>query len=187
MISRDSSLDEIKAVVRNCLNELYDRDAPLFQRNKKKGICERCIVFRFAHYLQNLLRNSFFVDCDFNSSFVGLFDEHGHFVARERGGKEIRNPDGTLTKRFVDIIVHKRNYTIPTNDLICFELKKWDNDSLRELKKDINNLKQLTSTYGYLYGFHLIFGQTRDSSKWTIFQHGQAIETDAKIYENETN
>jgi len=182
MISRESSLDDIKTGIRNCLNELYDRDAPLFQRNNKKGICERCIVFRFAHYLQNLLHNSFFVDCDFNSSFVGHFDEHGHFVARERDGKEIRNPDGTLTKRFVDIIVHKRNYMLPTNDFICFELKKWDNDSLRELEKDINNLKQLTSTYGYLYGFHLIFGQTKKTSKWTIFQGGREIESNVNIF-----
>lgn len=184
MISRESSLDDIKAVVRDCLQELYETDVSLFQRKKQKGMSERCLVFRFAHYLQNKLGNSFFVDCDFNSSFVGHFDVNGNFVARERAGKQIQNPDGTLTKRLIDIIVHKRD-AMPTNDFICFEFKQWYRGTLSALEKDKNNLKQLTSTYGYLYGFHIIFGQIRNSSKWTIFQNGQEIETNANIFENE--
>ena len=156
MISRDSSLDEIKDLIKNCLSEVYVADASLFERNRRNGVGERCLVFRFAHYLQNKL-NEFSVDCDFNSSFEGYVNLQGRFVAQERQGKPIRNVDGSTTNRFVDIIVHKRNFTTPSNDFICFELKKWNNPPK---EKDINNLCRLTSDYGYKYGFLIRVGKS---------------------------
>lgn len=183
MICRDSSLDEIKGLIRDSLNQVYDADASLFERNQQQGISERCIVFRFAHYLQNQLQD-FFVDCDFNSSFEGYVDAKGQFISQERHGKLIRNSDGTTTGRFVDIIVHKRDFTIPSNDFICFELKKWNN-SVKP--KDKNNLRRMTLDYGYKYGFLIIFGRTKETAKWTVYQHGEAIENKALIYANETS
>jgi len=183
MICRNSSLDEIKRLIRGSLHKVYDTDASLFERNAQHGISERCLVFRFAHYLQNRL-NDFFVDCDFNSSFEGYADAQGRFRSRERHGKLIRNLDGTTTGRFVDIIVHKRDFTTPSNDFICFELKKWNN-SVKP--KDKNNLRRMTSDYGYKYGFLIIFGRTKEVAKWTVYQHGEPIEEGALIYANETS
>lgn len=170
MISRDSTIDEIKDVVRGCLSELYDRDTYVLERNKGKGICERSIVFRFAHYLQNRIQD-YFVDCDFNSSFETHFDKERGVWGREREGKPIENEDGTMTKRFVDIIVHKRDWE-GENDLICFEIKKWNNTKAEDIKKDRNNLRVLTSRYGYVCGFHITIHRVRERAKWTVFQLG---------------
>lgn len=184
MISRESSLDEIKVLIRECLEQLYMQDDLLFYRNNRRGTCERCLVFRFAHYLQNKL-SDFFVDCDFNSSFEGLIGQNGKFYqVTERHGKQIQNEDGTVTKRFVDIIVHKRVFD-GNNDFICFEIKKWNNKSLKEIAKDTNNLKRLTSDYGYRYGFYLSFGDTQANSHWTIFQNGQVIEENNLVFRDE--
>lgn len=182
MISKDSSLDEIRDLIKGCLHQVYDADASLFERNPQHGISERCLVFRFAHYLQNQLED-FFVDCDFNSSFEGYVDMQGHFRSQKRHGKPIRNVDGTTTNRFVDIIVHKRNFTTPSNDFICFELKRWNNSPK---EKDKNNLRRLTSDYGYKYGFLIRFGRKKNGAKWTIYQNGEAIENNTSIFENET-
>jgi hypothetical protein len=184
MVSRQSSLDEIKKLVKKTISELYDKDQFLFERNKGKGVCERSIVFRFAHYLQLKIPN-YFVDCDFNSSFEGYRDLAGNVLGREREGKPIENPDGTITKRFVDIIVHKRDFNTD-NDFICFEIKKWNNSNSKEIRKDRNNLRVMTSQYGYIYGFHISFHRKREKTKWILFQAGSVIEPESRVFENET-
>ena len=171
-------------MVRKTVTELYDKDQFLFKRNKGKGVCERSIVFRFAHYLQLKIPN-YFVDCDFNSSFEGHINLEGQIVGRERHGKLIENPDGTATKRFVDIIVHKRDYGTQ-NDFICFEIKKWNNLNLKEIRKDRNNLCEMTSKYEYIYGFHITFHRERQKTKWTIFISGEVVEQESMVFENET-
>lgn len=184
MISRESSLNEIKELIKECLEQLYKEDGLLFNRNNRRGICERCLVFRFAHYLQNKL-NDFFVDCDFNSSFEGLIDQNGRvYQVTERAGKQIQNEEGTVTKRFVDIIVHKRIFD-GNNNFICFEIKKWNNRSQRDINKDTNNLKRLTSDYRYKYGFYLTLGDTKENSHWEIFQNGRVIEENRLVFGNE--
>jgi len=184
MISRGSSLDGIKALVKRCLNNLYTTDGFILTRNKGKGVCERSIVFRFAHYLQNRIPN-YFVDCDFNSSFQDVIDPQGNILAQERQGKPIPSEDGTVTKRFVDIIVHKRDYNT-RNDLICFEIKKWNNTNKNDINKDRNNLRVLTSQYGYIYGFHISIHKQKAKTKWTIFRNGNPIEEKVLVFANET-
>lgn len=184
MISRQSSLEEIKNLVKETISQLYERDHFLFERNMGKGVCERSIVFRFAHYLQNRIPD-FFVDCDFNSSFEGYINSEGRVIGRERPGKQIENLDGTVTKRFVDIIVHKRDYHT-LNDFICFEIKKWNNTNPREFKKDRNNLRVMTSTYGYIYGFHIILHREKKKVKWIIYKEGRPIGREEKVFVNET-
>jgi len=167
----NSSLNDIKVVIKQCISQLYTKDEVLFERNEGKGVCERSLVFRFAHYLQNKIHNHFFVDCDFNSSSAG-------------NGKPIVNEDGTKTKRFIDIIVHKRDFNIQ-NNFLCFEFKKWNNNKTKETIKDINNLVRLTSHYGYIYGFHIILHKNKSQTKWTIFQDGKIIENNTSVFANE--
>jgi len=165
----DSSIDEIKELVKSCLNELYRLDEELFRRNRGKGVSERSIVFRFAHYLQNRIGSDFFVDCDFNSSKEG---EEG------TGGKPILNQDRTKTKRFIDVIVHKRELN-NDNNLVCFEFKKWNNTNRKEIEKDRNNLHKLTlkqGKFGYSYGFHITIHKVKSESKWTIYENGDPIQ-----------
>ncbi len=158
------NLDQIEEKVRLCLRRLYSEDAALFERNGGKGVCERCLVFRLAMYLQEAFRE-FFVDCDYNSAVENGRDLHG---------KPIPDRDGTTTKRFVDIIVHRRS-PVGQSDFVCFEVKKWNSKRPNEMAKDQNNLRVLTSQYGYQYGFHLILGRTLQETRWTLFERGEVI------------
>jgi len=167
--------------VKECLSQLYTEDRFILDRNNGKGVCERSIVFRFAHYLQNEIPD-YFVDCDFNSSFEYYVDSRGNPAGSERHGKPIQNKDGSVTNRFVDIIVHKRDYRIQ-NDLICFEIKKWNNTNREEINKDKNNLRVLTSQYGYIYGFHISIHKVKTKTKWTIFGEGRPLGQEAEVFE----
>jgi len=164
---------QITNKIKQCLEKLYQNDSILFERNKGKGLCERCIVFRFALYLQEVFPDDI-VDCDFNSALVN---------GQDIRGKPIRNSNGkTSTDRFVDIIVHKRTAEANT-DFICFEIKKWNNYDKKATAKDKNNLSILTSEYGYQYGFYLIFGRNKKATKWSIFQNGKQLNDEEVIFD----
>jgi len=180
MISRNSQLTDIKKIVKKSLNGVYSFDNDILTRNSERGVCERAIVFRFAHYLQNNISN-FIVDCDFNSSYSPNIDLHEN-TPEERDGKSVPNHDGTTTKRFIDIIVHKRDY-IPQNNFLCFEIKKWNNLRTEDVDKDKNNLKILTSKYQYIYGFHIIIHRIKTETRWTIYQNGRPIEENIVVFE----
>lgn len=167
----NKDLRTYQELIHASLEVLYSMEAPLFENN----LCERCINFRFAHHLQNLLSRSennsrYFVDCDYNSS--AYFDKKLGAWTR-RNGKPIRDQiDGQITKRFIDIIVHKRE-THQETDLICFETKKWNNCTDEGVAKDYNNLIRLTSQYGYYYGFHLTFGKTLQTTRILTYENGK--------------
>ena len=168
-LTGDSSLPEIINFINLRLDELYERDAILFERD----LCERCLGFRFAHYLQSNLDN-FNVDCDYN-----------------RSHKYEPNPDGTVSivaikgkfdidekGMYIDIIVHERAGFEGgiENGFICFELKKSNN---YDRAKDISKLMLLTRFdkhgYGYKYGFHLILGRNREEVEIHVYQNGEKL------------
>jgi len=184
-------------IIKVCLDELYSKEKFLFENN----LCERCLVFRLAHHLQIIFNKEYsaegyFVDCDYNSSCY--YDEGGGEPKRSsgkpipnydevrgepkrRGGKLIPNQiSGKAKKRFIDIIVHKRKSGSGSN-LICFEIKKWNNYRAEGMKKDENNLAVLTSQYGYSFGFYLIFGKTEKDLKLYVFKGSKKLVV--KIYE----
>lgn len=154
--------------VADALRMLYENDLCLFERNFGRGLSERCIVFRFAHYLQDEFQEHY-VDCDFNSSSYGL---------TQQLGKMIHNTDGTTTKRFIDIIIHKRDFNSASgyiNNFVCFEIKKWNNKTIKGIEKDHNNLKVLTSDYCYKYGFHIILGKRDNETTMEVFERNEHI------------
>lgn len=172
-------LDTYLKYIHSCLGYLYQNEYSLFDND----LCERCITFRFAHFLQNIFDknldgNKYFVDCDYNSSFY-CDERRSQWV--KRTGKPIEEQNsGKLIKRFVDIIVHQRKYEQPS-DLICFEIKKWNNCTKEGIHKDINNLEQLTSKYGYSFGFHLIFGQKIEKTKLRVVRGDQSFSINFAI------
>lgn len=164
----------IQNKIRRCLTKLFSENSILFERNGGKGLCERCLVFRFAMYLQNEF-SDYYVDCDFNNSCSFTYNSSGEYITEhDRSGKIIANPDRTRTKRFVDIIVHKRTFQ-PGNDFICFEIKKWNNCRSLQVAKDKNNLCRLTSVYGYRYGFYLVLGKTLAGTQWEVYRNGDIL------------
>lgn len=169
------NLNILKLKINESIHKLYEEDAILFSRNNKKGLCERCIVFRFAYYLQHEFQD-YYVDCDFNSYNRGT---------SELVGKPIMNQDGiSSTKRFIDIIVHRRTFD-HQNNYICFEIKKWNNYSREGTEKDRNNLQILTTEYGYEYGFYLILGRTETQTKYDIWSAGRILSTEQSCFFDE--
>ena len=174
----------IEHYIRPVMEVLYTKDALLFDQNL--SLSERCIAFRFAHYLQNkfdeLGEYNVFVDCDYNSH---LEYENGEW--KRHPGKPIQDRDGSgVTGRFIDLIVHQRKENKDSenwSDLICFELKKWDNPKKERGEKDKNNLERLTSDYGYHYGFHIIFGPTKEAVQIEIFEGGQTCGGPLQLFQ----
>ncbi len=151
-------LEEIKSKIKKSLDRLYKIDYFLLREN----LCERCINHRFVKYLDEQdFGNNYFIDCEYNKSHLGENTEV----------KKVSNINGN----YIDIIITKRdgNYQ---NDLVCFEIKKWNN--YRNRKKDRDNLRILTEgiRFGYDYGFYIIFGKTREKTEIEIYQEGNLIE-----------
>lgn len=190
--STENNLTNIKSTVKSALDRLYTEDLLLFTLNEGEGVSERCIVFRFAMYLQEHFTD-YYIDCDFNASWNYELSNDGKYHGSKVKGKWIDDPDGSSRRRFPDIIVHKRDYpeeydpfgNEPFNDLICLEIKKSNNYDTREREKDLNVLQKMTSSYTYQYGFHLILHKNKEKTKWTIFKDGKPIEENTGVFENQ--
>ncbi|MBR9701836.1 hypothetical protein GOV13_02850 [Candidatus Pacearchaeota archaeon] len=161
-------LKKIQKKIQKCINLLYSIDAELFKRNSGKGVCERCLVFRFAHYLQNELGENYSVDCDFNSS--SYLDKKGKVIKLPGKRFPELGSDGKmkLKRRFIDIIVHRRG-SDSVGSFFCFEIKKWNNYNKKGIEKDKRNLRWLVRGYKYDYAFWLVLGKTKEGSKWEIY------------------
>lgn len=165
-------LNFYKKIIQDIFSELYKKEYKIFE-NK---LCERCLVFRFAYKLQTIFeKDDYFVDCDYN---LWLY-RNSNWNWEEKNWKKILNENWTLTKRFIDIIIHKR--IIPDewcssdeNDLICFEIKTIYNK--RWIDKDINNLKKLTSTYWYKFWFHIFLWNTLEKSSIHVYHDWEKKE-----------
>ena len=163
----------IEERVKKCIKQIYEEVPSLFLRNNGRGLCEKCLVFRFAFYLQKKFPK-YFVDCDFNSEYWSYLDNSGNIISGENTRKSIMNEDGTFTKRFIDIIIHDRKN--PETNFICFEIKKSNNRDSNAYEKDIQNLRLLTGeNFKYKFGFHIIFNKTYEKTRMIVFKNGDEI------------
>ena len=140
------------------MKALYKEDKYLFD----KGLCERCILHRFAVYLERQNFKDYHVDCEYNKSHLGKITTN----------KRVSNINGN----YIDIIITKRDAN-PHNDLICLEVKKWNNYDNRD--KDRENLEILTGgvKFDYDYGFYIIFGKILNKTKVEIYENGELLES----------
>lgn len=166
----------IQQKINAALDELYKYDIYLFEND----LCERCINYRFAKYLEIQNFNNYYVDCEYNRAY-----------SKRNGGirtKKITTKDGN----YVDIVITKRNNDVD-DDLACFEIKKWNNsegengfklDRLKlsiltgnRLPTDISSGEILKDEDGdnycfsYKFGFFIIFSLTRKEVKIEIFNN----------------
>lgn len=140
----EEKLKVLDGLVNQALDMLYERDMHLIMnravnsrgKDEQHHVGERSIVFRFAHYLQNLMDETgefkeFTLDCEYN-----------------RNGAECKSlpsfPNGT----YPDLIIHKRG----SNDfnLLVMEFKThWNRDTADDKRK----LREFTFPLGK-YKFH---------------------------------
>ena len=158
--------DTVIKIIKNCIDKLYNKDRYLFDCN----VCERCLMFRLAHYLQINLTD-YFVDCEFNK--MGFYEyKHESKVEPTRQGKELK-------KMYADIVVHKRNSNIKDN-FICLEIKRtkrWINNDFERLKNMTRRngflYKMINYIYAYDYGFSILLPKNKKNSEIKIFEDGE--------------
>lgn len=161
---------EIVNKINRAIDKLYSStgDKYLFDCS----VCERCLMFRLAHYLQ-LEFLDYFVDCEFNK--MG-FESYKSQLKMEPS----RDGNG-LKRMFADIIIHKRGESIEGN-LVCLELKT----SKRLILDDLVRLKNMTNlegfiseltnyVYGYKLGVSLYLPADKDSLEMKYFSNGEEI------------
>lgn len=90
----------------------------------------------------------------------------------------------TPNGNFIDIIITKRDGSYQ-NNLICFEIRRWDNCYKRNKNQD--NLRILTKgdRFGYDYGFYIILGK-RKKTKTEVYFKGNKVDEFKLVNENKT-
>jgi hypothetical protein len=160
-------VDKIKRSVDKLYSDAGDRY--LFDCH----VCERSLMFRFAHYLQ-LEFSDHFVDCEFNK--MG-FESHKSQLKMEPS----RDGNG-LKRMFADIIIHKRGELLEGN-LVCLELKT----SKRLISDDLVRLKNMTNlegfisglinyVYGYKLGVSIYLPVEKNNLEMKYFRNGEEID-----------
>ncbi|MEC8339413.1 MAG: hypothetical protein VXZ40_02210 [Nanoarchaeota archaeon] len=146
----------IKQKVNSAINKLYQNDKFLFDND----LCERCIVHRLAVCLEREGFEGYYVDCEYNKSHLN----------KKTGPKVVSNLNGN----YIDIVITKRNEN-GNDDLVCFEIKKYNNYSNRD--KDRENLCILTNNSNFYYniGYYIILGKTEEKTKIELYENGRKI------------
>jgi hypothetical protein len=150
-------LERIKLKIINALNKFYSNDYILL----KEKLCERCLVHRIAIYLEQEKFPEYFIDCEYNKSHLN----------QTSITKNVINKNGN----YIDIIITKRDNN-PKNDLVCFEVKRWNNYNGRPNDRD--KLKELTKgdKFGYDYGFYIILNNCKDKTIIEVYSKGEQVE-----------
>lgn len=150
--------DEIKklnVLISKALDMLYLKDEHLivnrpltnFGQDEIHHVGERAIVFRFAHYLQNLVEqddifSKYDLDCEYNRNGVS--------------NKKLPSfPNGT----YPDVILHKRG----SNDynLLVMEFKTyWNKNQVDDCRK-ICEFTSLSGKYAFHYGMTVLIAKSR--------------------------
>ena len=162
----------VKQKIKECIDKLYCDDKYLFDCD----VCERCLMFRLAYYLQNKFTN-YFVDCEFDKMGIG---------ENRRDSKVEPNREGSALKRmYADIIIYKRSERTEDN-FICIEIKRTKN----HISDDVKRLKNMTNQngfyventsnpylYAYDFGFSIYLPENKREYKIRSFQNGQEVKT----------
>lgn len=121
-------------------------------RDAGHHVGERAIVFRFAHYLQNLINEDsilkyYNLDCEYNRNGAGC--------------KSLPDfPNGV----FPDLIIHKRGSN--DDNLLVMEFKTYWNNNRMDDKKKIEQLMNPAGKYRYKYGASVLIDLDKPIVEW---------------------
>ena len=148
--------EKLAGVINTALDMLYANDKHLiynapdnYELDHLHHVGERSIVFRFAHYLQNLMDadeelHNYVLDCEYNRNGVNA--------------KILPSfPEGV----FPDIIIHQRGSN-KNNLLVCEVKTYWNCDTTRDRLK-ISEFISPEGEYRFKFGLSLIIERDRKS------------------------
>ena len=157
----EEKLKVLDDLVDQALDILYENDMHLIMnravnsrgKDERHHVGERSIVFRFAHYLQNLI--------DAN----GSFQEYNLDCEYNRNGAECKAlpsfPNGT----YPDVIIHKRGSN--DHNLLVIEFKTYWNKGKSVIEKDLSKLKEFTDIQGkykFCKGYFILIEKHREET-----------------------
>ena len=153
----EERLKVLDDLVDQALDILYENDMHLIMnravnsrgKDERHHVGERSIVFRFAHYLQNLI--------DAN----GSFQEYNLDCEYNRNGAECKAlpsfPNGT----YPDVIIHKRGSN--DHNLLVIEFKTYWNRDISDDKKKLSEFTDSNGRYNFKKGISFLLGDKREN------------------------
>ena len=147
---------QIIALLGEALDQFYEKDSCLVdmaedvkQNNGSHHVGERAIVFRLAHYMQNIMDKTsvfkgYVLDCEYN-----------------RDGTDIKKLQENCV--YPDVIIHQRQNK---NNLLVMEVKTyWNNNTEQDVKK-IREFMNPEGEYHYKFGASLIIGKENSEARF---------------------
>ena len=141
---------QIIALLGEALDQFYEKDSCLVdmvadvkQDNGSHHVGERAIVFRLAHYMQNIMDKTsvfkgYVLDCEYN-----------------RDGTDIKKLQEKCV--YPDVIIHQRQNN--ENNLLVMEVKTyWNSDTGQDVKK-LQGFMDPKGGYHYKFGASLVIGK----------------------------
>lgn len=153
--------EQIEELIKSALDKLYKNDKYLIdnrpylrEKNGNHYVGERSIVFRLAHYMQNIMCDTpafadYVLDCEYNRNGVNR--------------KVLPSfPNGV----YPDIIIHNRGNN--DNNLLIMEVKTyWNSDNTTDLHK-ISEFLDESGDYHFSFGVSLIIKKRRKDVQFCL-------------------
>lgn len=146
--------EQIETLISRALDQLYENDEYLVdnrpylkEKNGNHHVGERSIVFRLAHYMQNIMDSNpafanYVLDCEYNRNGV-----HAKKLPSFRNGV------------YPDVIIHNRGNN--DSNLLIMEVKTyWNDDNAQDVHK-IREFTDPSGEYHFLFGVSIIIEQCR--------------------------
>ena len=146
--------EQVEALINSALDQLYKNDSYLVnnepflrEKNGNHHVGERSIVFRLAHYMQNIMDSTpafenYVLDCEYNRNGI-----HAKVLPSF--------PRGV----YPDVIIHNRGNN--DNNLLIMEVKTYWNTDNSQDKKKIREFLDASGKYHFSFGMSLIIKQRR--------------------------
>lgn len=162
----EDKIKQITIFVNQALDMVYYKDYHLISnravnnvgRDEHHHVGERSIVFRFAHYFQNILDDA------------GGFEEYDLDCEYNRNGTAVKSlpsfPNGT----YPDVILHQRG----SNDgnLLVIEFKTYWNKNQQADTRKVMEFTRQSGKYAFLMGMTILIGKSRDTTSVKRYING---------------
>ena len=141
----------LEGYIKQAASDLYSKDSYLIECQA----CERSIMYKFAHYLDNLISkdpafSGYNLDCEYNRDIL-----------------DVKCIGYCLNRVYPDIIIHKRGTN--NDNLLVIECKTWWNSNIDDDIKKINAFLSPNEQYNYQFGLCLIFAENKENIKWITY------------------
>ena len=155
-IDGEITKNELKGVLKEAVYRLYTKDGYLIKNGpaspkcSDNHVCERACLFRFAHYLQNILDEkevlrNLVVDCEYN-----------------RNGYDLKRLSAFANGTYPDLIIHHRGDN--KGNFLVMEIKSWWNKDINQDKKKIKAFMDKNEGYNDRFGIVLLFEETMEET-----------------------